>query len=72
MSTMTIPKKITKGDELVVLSRQEYEKLLTVRKIIEFNPTNREKKDLARARKNRKEGKVLTLHELKQNLGITS
>lgn len=28
MSTVTIPKKITKGDELVILSRREYKKLL--------------------------------------------
>ena len=27
MSTITIPKKITKGDELIVVRRYEYEKL---------------------------------------------
>jgi len=28
MSTVTIPKKITKGEELIILPRREYEKLL--------------------------------------------
>jgi len=28
MSTITIPKKITKGEELIILPRKEYEELL--------------------------------------------
>jgi len=28
MSTVTIPKKITKGEELIILPRKEYEELL--------------------------------------------
>jgi hypothetical protein len=71
MTVITIPKKITKGEELVVLPRQEYEKLVEG-KIQEFKPTITQKKALAAARKNRERGKILTLSELKNKLGITA
>lgn len=32
MSTITIPKKITKGEELVVIPRKEYERFLRILK----------------------------------------
>lgn len=32
MNTVTIPKKITRGEELVVISRKEYERFLRARK----------------------------------------
>src|SRR3989338_11130366 len=32
MNTITIPKKITKGDELVVISKKEYEQYLRAKK----------------------------------------
>ena len=72
MPTITIPKKITKGAELVVLSRQDYEKLLISRVIPEYRPTEHEKKTLARARENRAAGKFLTLDELRQKRGFTN
>lgn len=72
MTTVTIPKKITKGAELVVLSRKEYEQLLTSRLVPEFHPSAAEKKDLARARKNRLRGNFLTIYELKRKLGFTN
>ena len=34
MSTITIPQKITKGEELVVLPRREYEEFLRISKVI--------------------------------------
>ena len=71
MPTLTIPKNITKGAELIVLSRENYEKLLTARIIPEYQPTGYEKKALVRARKNRAAGKFFTLDELKQKLGFT-
>lgn len=71
MTTLTIPKKITRGTELVVMSRKEYEKLLTARLVPEFQPTAAEKRDLARARKNRARGNFLTIDELKRKLGFT-
>ena len=72
MVTITIPKKITKGEELVVIPRKDYEKLLELKKIPEFQTTTAQKKALIRARKNRKEGNFLTFNELKQRLGFTN
>ena len=72
MTTITISKKITKGAELVVLSRKEYEKMLTARFIPEFQSSVAEKRDIARARKNRARGNFLTIDELKRKLGFTN
>ncbi len=69
MVTVTISKKLTKGEDLVVLSRKEYEKLLKT-KTVEFQPTSAEKKALTEARSNRKRGDFLTLNELRQKLGF--
>ncbi len=70
MPTITIPKKITRGAELVVIPKKDYEKLLFGRIIKEYQPTASEKRALARARKNRAAGKFLTIDELKQKLGF--
>ena len=70
MSPITISKKITRGAELVVLPKKEYEKLLRARVILEYTPTAGEKRALAHARKNRAKGNFLTLDELKQKLGF--
>lgn len=72
MTTLTIPKKITQGTELVVIPKEDYEKLLQIRVIPEFRPTVKDKRDLARARRNRAECKFLTLDELKRKLGFTN
>ena len=72
MSIITISKKITKGKELVVVPREEYERLLAARTILEFTPTAAEKRDLERARRNRAKGNYLTLDELKRKLGFGS
>ena len=70
MAIITIPKKITKGEDLVVLPREEYEELLELRKIHEFQPTPAQKKVLIKARENRKKGNFLTFNELKNKLGF--
>jgi len=70
MATITIPKKITKGEDLVVLPRKEYEKPLEFKKISEFQPTSAQKRALIKARENRKKGDFLTFNELKQKLGF--
>lgn len=72
MPIITTPKKLTRGAELVVLFRTEYEKLLAMRVMPEYTPTAAEKRALARARKNRVAGKFFTLDELKRKLGFTS
>lgn len=71
MTTTTIPKRITKGAELVVMSRKEYERLLTSRLVPIFKPTATQKKALGRARKNLARGKYITLEELRHELGFT-
>lgn len=72
MTTITIPRKITKGEELIIIPRKDYEKLLESRTIPEFEPTPAQKKALARARKNRKRGNFLTFDELAKKLGFTN
>jgi len=71
MNIITIPKKLAKKDDLVVLPRKEYENLVEFKKIKEFKPTVMQKKALRTAEKNLKEGKTLTINELKQKLGFT-
>lgn len=70
MATVTIPKKITKGEELVIIPRKDYEKLLELKKIPEFRPTIVQKKALIKARRNKKKGNFLTFNELKNKLGF--
>lgn len=72
MNTITIPKNLIKNDDLVILPRKEYERLLAAKLIPEFQPATAEKKDLARARKNRIQGNFLTINELKRKLGFTN
>ena len=71
MNTITIPKKLAGSDDLIVIPKKEYERLLLSKNIFEFTPTIADKKNLERARKNRTAGKFLTLNELKQKLGFT-
>jgi len=73
MATITIPKKITKGEELVVISRKEYEEFLRLRKVIplvELTPS--QKRDLEQARKEFSRGEYITLKQLENELGIAS
>lgn len=53
MSTITIPKKITKGEELVILPRKEYEALLKFPEEKKFDP------ELERALEDVRQGKVI-------------
>ena len=70
MTTITIPNKNTKAKELVAIPREEYEEFLQLRKIYEFQPTAAQKKALEQSRKNRKQGKTMSLHELGKKLGL--
>ena len=70
--TVTIPSKLTSGKELVVISLDEYEALMALKSVYEFQPTSLQKRILEKARKNRKKGIILTLRELKQKLGLTN
>jgi PHD/YefM family antitoxin component YafN of YafNO toxin-antitoxin module len=68
--TVTIPHKLTQGKELVILPLEEYEALVQLKEIYEFQPTASQKKALANARNNRKRGETLSLSELKRRLGF--
>lgn len=70
--TVTIPKQLTSGKELVIIPLEEYEALMVLKKVYEFQPTSLQKKALEKARENRKKGEVITLGELKQKLGLTN
>jgi len=75
MATITIPRKITKGEELVVIPRKEYEEFSRWRKVMKplkktFTPTKNQKKELKKARQDYKKGNYFTLNEFKQKLEI--
>ena len=75
MSTITIPKKLAQGDDLVVLPRKEYEELLGARVSITkpiktFKPTATEKRALSAARKRFAKGEYLTLEKLRHELAL--
>ncbi len=73
MATITIPKKIAHGEELIAIPRKEYEALLVRRKrVTEFTPTEGQKTALRRAEDNLRKGKTLTYHELAKKLGFRS
>jgi len=70
--TITIPQKLAKSGDLVVLPRREYEELLALRKAKEFSPTLAQKKALARAENNLKRGRTLSYNELVRKLGFAN
>lgn len=72
MIPITIPKKLIKNGDLVIIPRQEYEEYLKFRsqKNSEIELTPAQKRALKEARTNLSQGKYLTFHELKQKLGV--
>jgi hypothetical protein len=72
MNTITIPKKLAKEDDLIVVSRKEYEALLGLKRIKEFTPTATQRKALAKAEQNLKQGKTFSYNELVRKLGLGS
>ena len=72
MSIVIIPRKLAPKDDLIVIPREEYEGLLKLGAIKEFNPTLAQKRALAKAEANLKHGKTLTYNELSRKLGFTN
>lgn len=68
MNVVNVPAKVTKGEDLVIISKKEYDELAQLKKVYEFAPTIGQKRALKTARSNRRKGKVLTLNELKRKL----
>ena len=72
MNTITIPKKFTQKDDLIVLPRKEYEALLELKKVIEFKPTVIQRKALLKAENNLRQGKTLSYNEFARKLGFAN
>lgn len=76
MPTITIPKKITYDGEFTIVPRKTYEEFLGWQRKIKsaqtFKPTVRDKKILAKARKNFLNGNYVTLEQLKRELGFNN
>ena len=67
MTTITIPKELTKNGDLVIIPRKEYEELLD-RQVPEILLSTREKKAIERGRKEIANGNFVSLNELKHEL----
>ncbi|MCD6232790.1 hypothetical protein J7J81_00170 [bacterium] len=66
---IAIPRELSKKGELVIMSRSDYEEFLRLKKLIPLiKPTLSEKKAIRDGRKEIKEGKYLTLKQLKDEL----
>ncbi len=75
MNTVAIPRKIAGGtDDLVVISRREYETLLRTRARArgEIPMTLGVKRALLRSRKNMKAGTMLSIDDVKRRLASRS
>ena len=72
MNVITSPKKIGKKNDLVMVSRKEYEALLELKKAKEFIPTTAQKKALLRAEANLRHEKTFSYNELVRKLGFTN
>jgi len=72
MDSITIPRKLTRQGDLVVVPRKEYEALTELRKTAEFAPTGAQRKALTKAEQNLKAGKTFSYHELVRKLGFAS
>lgn len=74
MNTITIPKKLIKNDDLIVLPRKEYEEFYQWKEVAKlfktFTPTITQKKDFKKAREDYKQKKYITLDELKRRLEV--
>ena len=67
---ISIPKELSKNEDLIVIPRSDYEEFLQLKKIIPLVKLSfKEKKALKEARKEIKEGKYSTLNQLKNELG---
>ncbi|OGD33650.1 hypothetical protein A2833_01065 [Candidatus Azambacteria bacterium RIFCSPHIGHO2_01_FULL_44_55] len=72
MNSITIPQKLAKEGDLVVIPRKEYEALLELRRVKEFIPTRVQKRALMQAERNFKQKKALSYNELVKKLGFTN
>ncbi len=69
MNTITIPKRLIKGDDLVVLPRKEYERLIDFWSKAE-SISQHTKKAVERGFQEIAEGKFFTSKQVKNELGL--
>jgi len=72
MNTSSVSRKVDGQQDLILISRKEYEALLEFKRFKEFNLTVSQKKALTKAELNFKKGKTLTYHELVKKLGSSN
>ena len=74
MTTITIPKELTRSRDLVAVPKQAFEEFSAWQKKTKstkgFTPTVSEKKALIKARKNFSQGKYTTLEKIRHELAI--
>lgn len=70
MPTLTIPRNFVEKDDLIIVSRKEYEALTESRKTAEFIPTAAQKRALAKAERNLKAGKTLSYNAISCKIGL--
>lgn len=70
MNVITIPEKLSKKGDLIIISRSDYEDFLELKKIIPLVDLSKsEKKALKEGKEEIKRGEYLTLDQLKDELG---
>ncbi|MBU3942627.1 hypothetical protein KKA24_01435 [Patescibacteria group bacterium] len=69
MNVITIPEKLSKKGDLIIISRSDYEDFLELKKIIPLVDLSKsEKKALKEGKEEIKRGEYLTLDQLKDEL----
>lgn len=72
MTTITIPKKVNRKEELIAIPRREYEAYLQFCKSVpSVKMTRAEKREWERAKKDYAQGKYVTLEKLEREMGLT-
>lgn len=69
METVTIPKRLTKNDDLIVIPRREYNKLFRFWASAE-RITSKEKKAIERGFREIQQGKFFTSKQVRHELGL--
>lgn len=73
MTTVTIPRELTRCGELVLIPKKEYESLISFRlqeKEKEISLTSKQKNAISKARERIAAGNFLTVNELKEKLAL--
>ncbi|MFA5928199.1 MAG: hypothetical protein WC838_02725 [Candidatus Margulisiibacteriota bacterium] len=69
MKAITIPKNITGGIPLVIITQEQYKEYIQLRRIKEFTPEAQDKKALKSGRENLKKGRSLSYGQFSKALG---